>query len=65
MLLSVGVPILEALEVSCRVAQNDVVSQTAKDLVQATRAGHPLAKSLQKHQMFPPMVALFSPGSGG
>jgi type IV pilus assembly protein PilC len=56
MLVSVGVPIIEALDTAGRVARNEEISQITADLQQAIRAGRPIAGSLQTHNIFPPMV---------
>jgi type IV pilus assembly protein PilC len=56
MLLSVGVPIIEALETVGRVARNEEITRITVDLRQAIRAGRPLAGSLRTHELFPPMV---------
>jgi len=56
MLLSVGVPIIEALETAGRVAQNEEITRIIADLRQAIRAGRPLAGSLRAHELFSPMV---------
>jgi type IV pilus assembly protein PilC len=56
MLVSVGVPIIEALATAGRVAHNEEISQITADLQQAIRAGRPIAGSLQAHGLFPPMV---------
>lgn len=56
MLIAVGVPIIDALEVACNVANNHEISQLTADLQKATRAGRPMAESLAAHPIFPPMV---------
>ena len=56
MLISVGVPIIEALDTAGRVARNEEIAQITADLQQAIRAGRPIAGSLQAHGLFPPMV---------
>ena len=56
MLISVGVPIIEAVETAGRVARNEEMSKITDDLQQAIRAGRPIAGSLQAHRIFPPMV---------
>jgi type IV pilus assembly protein PilC len=56
MLVSVGVPIVEALGTAGRVARNAEVAQITADLQQAIRAGRPIAGSLRAHDLFPPMV---------
>jgi type IV pilus assembly protein PilC len=56
MLLSVGVPLIEALETVGRVARNEGITRIIVDLQQAIRAGRPLAGSLRAYELFPPMV---------
>ncbi|MCU0914821.1 MAG: type II secretion system F family protein [Planctomycetes bacterium] len=56
MLISVGVPIVEALGTAGRVARNEEVARIAADLQDAVRAGRPIAGSLQAHRLFPPVV---------
>jgi type IV pilus assembly protein PilC len=56
MLLSVGVPIIEALETAGRVARNEEIARIITELRRAVRAGRPLAGSLRAHELFPPMV---------
>ncbi|MEN6425646.1 MAG: type II secretion system F family protein [Phycisphaerales bacterium] len=56
MLISVGVPIIEALDAAGKVARNEEISRITADLQQAIRTGHPVAKSLGTHPIFPPMV---------
>lgn len=56
MLVSVGVPIMEALDAAGRVARHEEISQITADLQQAIRAGRPIAGSLQTHSLFPPLV---------
>jgi len=55
-LISVGVPVMDALQAAGNVAHNQEVSRITVDLQQAVRAGRPLAKSLRAHPIFPPMV---------
>jgi len=65
MLVSVGVPIIEALETAGRVARNEEMSHITADLQQAIRAGRPIAESLRTHNLFPPMVVqLVASGEG-
>lgn len=56
MLISVGVSVMEALEVAGEVAHNQEISRVTADLQKATRAGRPIAESLAAHPIFPPMV---------
>jgi len=56
MLVSVGVPIIDALAVASNVASNEEIACVTEDLQKATRAGRPVAESLGAHGVFPPMV---------
>ena len=56
MLISVGVPIMEALYAAGRVVQNAELARIAADLQQAIRVGRPVAESLKAHTLFPSMV---------
>jgi type II secretory pathway component PulF len=65
MLVSVGVPIIEALETAGRVVHNEEMSRIVADLQQAIRTGHPIAESFRLHRLFPPMVVqLVASGEG-
>jgi len=55
-LLSVGVPLIEALEVAQTVANNTRMTGIARDLQQSVRTGNPIARSMGGHSLFPPMV---------
>jgi type II secretory pathway component PulF len=59
MLISVGVPIMEALEAAGNVAHNQEIMHVTADLRQAIRAGRPIARSLRSHNLFPPMIVQF------
>lgn len=56
MLLSVGVPVIQALEVASLVAHNHKVTEIAKELQKAVETGNPVAKSLKEHDIFPPII---------
>ena len=56
MLISVGVPIIDALDAAGKVSHNEEMSRITADLQQAIRTGHPVAGSLRTHRIFPPMV---------
>lgn len=56
MLVSVGVPIIEALETAGRVARHEEIAAIVADLQQAIRAGRPISGALQTHRLFPPLV---------
>jgi len=55
-LLSVGVPVMQALEVVGATAGNAVVGSATKDLQTAVREGRPMSSGLRKHTVFPQMV---------
>jgi len=55
-LISVGVPIIDALETASAVAHNGEMSRIAGELQKATRAGQPVSHSLAAHPIFPSMV---------
>jgi type IV pilus assembly protein PilC len=55
-LLSVGVPLIEALEVARVVANNSRMSKITEDLQHSVRTGNPIARSLKSHGLFPPMI---------
>jgi len=56
MLISVGVPIMEALESAGRVVRNGELARIAADLQQSIRVGRPVAESFKAHRLFPSMV---------
>lgn len=56
MLISVGVPIIDALASAGKVARNEEMMRITADLQQAIRTGHPVAQSLRAHEIFPPLV---------
>lgn len=51
-----GVPILESLDIVAETAGNSVVSRAVRDTQRAVKTGEPLAKPLEQHEVFPPMV---------
>ncbi len=55
-LLSVGVPLIEALEVARVVANNSRMSKITEDLQHSVRTGNPIARSLKSHGLVPPMI---------
>jgi type IV pilus assembly protein PilC len=63
MLMSVGVPIVEALDAARRVADHEEVRRITAELQQAIRSGQSVATSLAKHDLFAPMIVQFV-GSG-
>jgi len=56
MLASVGVSLIEALDVASLVAHNHKVAEITKELQQLIQAGNPVGKSLQNYDIFPPMI---------
>jgi type IV pilus assembly protein PilC len=55
-LLSSGVPILEALEITSETVGNTVLSKAVKDVQSGVKTGESMAKPLATHKVFPPMV---------
>ncbi len=55
-LLRSGVPILESLEITADAVGNTVVSKAVKDVQEGVKQGEPIAKRLEDHPVFPPMV---------
>ncbi|MCZ7526110.1 MAG: type II secretion system F family protein [Acidimicrobiia bacterium] len=51
-----GVPILESLEIVADTAGNHVVATAVYDTQTAVKAGDSLARPLEQHEVFPPMV---------
>jgi type IV pilus assembly protein PilC len=56
MLLSAGVPILQALDIVAETVNNRVISFAVSDVQDSVREGEAIAKPLAKHAVFPPMV---------
>ena len=55
-LMSSGVPILEALDITTETAGNTVVAAGVQAISDGARRGDPMARSLDDHPVFPPMV---------
>lgn len=56
MLISVGVPLVEAFDVAAQVAHNHVMSRIAAELQRSIKTGNTLATSFKAHDIFPPML---------
>ncbi|OHB59960.1 MAG: hypothetical protein A2167_06560 [Planctomycetes bacterium RBG_13_46_10] len=56
MLISVGVSLIEALQVASRVANNYKITEISEELQDSVQAGNPVGKSLKKYDIFPPMI---------
>ncbi|MGZ8630570.1 MAG: type II secretion system F family protein [Actinomycetota bacterium] len=56
MLLSAGVPILQALDIVSDTVNNKIISKAVVDVQSSVREGESIAKPLSKHDVFPPMV---------
>jgi type IV pilus assembly protein PilC len=63
MLITTGVPIIKAFEVSSMVANNEEISQITLDVQKSVQAGNSVAESLGKHKIFPPIIVQLA-GSG-
>jgi type IV pilus assembly protein PilC len=55
-LLSVGVPVTQALEMVGATAGNAVIEEAMIEVRDAVRTGSPMSRPLAKHAVFPPMV---------
>jgi type IV pilus assembly protein PilC len=57
MLVSVGVPLIEALHVASEVAHNHKITEITGELQAAIKAGNSVGTSLKKYDIFPPMIS--------
>ena len=55
-LLRSGVPVLQSLEITQETVGNAVVANALKDVHNSVREGESLARPLERHSVFPPMV---------
>jgi type IV pilus assembly protein PilC len=55
-LLSVGVPVMQALDVVGGTTGNAVITEAMKDVAGSVRDGQPMSAPLARHPIFPPMV---------
>jgi type IV pilus assembly protein PilC len=55
-LLRSGVPILQSLDIVRETVNNTVVSSAVKEVAASVKEGESIAKPLEKHDVFPPMV---------
>jgi type IV pilus assembly protein PilC len=55
-LISSGVPILQAIDITGKAAGNTVVEEAMADVQQAVKEGQSIAVPLEKKSIFPPMV---------
>jgi type IV pilus assembly protein PilC len=55
-LLRSGVPILESLEITSDTVGNTVASKAVKDVQEGVKQGEPIARRMEQHAIFPPMV---------
>jgi len=56
MLVSVGVSLVEALNIASLVAHNHEMTEITKELQEAIHAGNPVGRSLKKYDLFPPVI---------
>ncbi len=56
MLASAGIAFVKALDIASVVANNSKIYEIADQLQQAIEEGSPLADSLRKHKIFPPII---------
>ena len=55
-LLRSGVPILESLEITSDTCGNTVASKAIRDVQDGVKQGEPIARRMEQHAIFPPMV---------
>lgn len=55
-LLSAGVPVLEALEITRETVNNVVVSKGVDSIIDGVKRGEPIARGLTGHPVFPTMI---------
>jgi type IV pilus assembly protein PilC len=56
MLITTGVPIIRALQISGFVANNERMNLISQDIQKSIQSGHSLADSLNRHNIFPPII---------
>jgi len=56
MLISVGVPLTDALDVASKVAHNHKMNEITNELKKAVKAGNPISESLKNYAIFPPII---------
>ncbi len=56
MLISVGVSVMEAFQLAEDIVSSQVMSNISQEVRKSTQAGNPVGKSLEKHDIFPPVV---------
>lgn len=56
MLASVGVSLIDALDLARSVANNNRLNQITKEIQQEIKAGNPISKSFKRYPLFPPLI---------
>lgn len=56
MLITTGVPIIKAIQVSGLIANNEKISYISQDIQKSIQSGRNLAESLESHNIFPPLI---------
>ncbi len=56
MLSTTGVPIIKAFQISSLVAHNWQMYEISAEIQQSIQAGNPVAESMEKHSLFPPLI---------
>jgi type IV pilus assembly protein PilC len=56
MLISTGVPMIKAFQVAGLVTNNEKILQISLDVQKSVQAGNGVAESLEKHEIFPPII---------
>jgi type IV pilus assembly protein PilC len=57
MLVSSGIPLLEALDISKETLTNRVYREAAENAAQIVEKGKPLAQAFRSHEVFPPLLS--------
>jgi type IV pilus assembly protein PilC len=55
-MISSGVPILQAIEISGETAGNTVIAEAMDDVYASVKRGGTIAEPIGRHEVFPPMV---------
>lgn len=56
-LTSVGVPLIEAMDISCAVSHNHKMTEIVKDMEQLIKAGMPISQSFKSFKIFPSVIS--------
>jgi type IV pilus assembly protein PilC len=56
-LISAGVPLIEALDITGRTAGNEVIGRVMNDVIESVKRGGTITEPLKQSSVFPPMVS--------